>query len=119
MAKLLRIAPEVPVADVRKSAAYYTEKLGFETVMVMAAGDYAVVERDGAAIHLFEAGSGVSPVSLHIFTRGLDDLQAELGRRGTTITQEIEKKPWGNRDFRVKDEFGNELKFTEPSDGRG
>jgi uncharacterized glyoxalase superfamily protein PhnB len=117
MATLLRIAPEVPVVDVRKSAAYYAEKLGFETVMAIA--DYAVVERDGAAIHLFEAGSGVVPVSMHVFTRGLDELHAELRRRGAAITQDIEKKPWGNRDFRVKDEFGNELKFTEPADGRG
>jgi len=26
------------------------------------------------------------------------------------------RKPWGNRDFRVKDDSGNELKFTEPMD---
>ena len=117
MATLLRIAPEIPVLDVRKSAAYYADKLGFETAMVMAAGDYAVIERDGVAIHLFEAGSEISPVSMHIFTRGLDELHADLRRRGASITQNISKKPWGNRDFRVKDEFGNELKFTEPSNG--
>jgi uncharacterized glyoxalase superfamily protein PhnB len=113
MAALLRIAPEVPVSDVGRSATYYEDKLGFKTVMIMPAGDYAVVERDEVAIHLFEAGNEVSPVAMHIFTRGLDDLHAELRRRGAVITQEIVTQAWGNRDFRVKDEFGNELKFSE------
>ena len=34
--------------------------------------------------------------------------------RGAKITQKIERKPWGTLDFRLKDTFGNELKFTEP-----
>jgi uncharacterized glyoxalase superfamily protein PhnB len=113
MAALLRIAPEVPVSGVRRSAGYYEDKLGFKTVMIMPAGDYAVVERDEVAIHLFEAGNEVSSVAMHIFTRGLDDLHAELRRRGAVITQDIVTQPWGNRDFRVKDEFGNEFKFSE------
>jgi len=34
--------------------------------------------------------------------------------RGTCLSQDIVRKPWGNRDFRVQDAFGNEIKFTEP-----
>jgi len=30
------------------------------------------------------------------------------------LTQGILEKPWGNRDFRVRDGFGNVMKFTEP-----
>jgi uncharacterized glyoxalase superfamily protein PhnB len=30
------------------------------------------------------------------------------------VTQEITLKPWGNREFRVIDDFGNQIKFTEP-----
>ena len=78
-------------------------------------GDYAVVERDNIAIHLFEDNASVhTPVALHIFTSELDALFAEYRRRGARLTQDILRKPWGNRDFRLKDEFGNELKFTEP-----
>jgi len=117
MPNLLRVAPEVPAAGVRRSASYYEDKLGFKTVMIMPAEDYAIVERDGVAIHLFEAGDGVSPVSMHIFTEDLEDLHGELRRRGAVITQDISRKPWGNRDFRVKDDFRNDLKFTEPSAG--
>jgi uncharacterized glyoxalase superfamily protein PhnB len=115
MAKLARIAPELPSADLHKALAYYEQKLGFEVAMRLPENEYAIVERDGVAIHLFtNQATSSTPVGVHIFTADLDQLFAELQTKGATITQEIERKPWGNRDFRVRDEFGNELKFTEP-----
>ena len=51
MPTLSRIAPELPVSDLRGSLEYYEKKLGFEIAMQMPAGDYAIVERDGVAIH--------------------------------------------------------------------
>jgi catechol 2,3-dioxygenase-like lactoylglutathione lyase family enzyme len=113
MARLSRIAPEVPVSDLRRAIEFYDQKLGFQVVMEMP--DYVIVERDDIAIHLFhDARDGHSPVGLHIFTRELDELHVELRRRGVALSQEIIRKPWGNRDFRLKDDSGNELKFTEP-----
>jgi len=112
-ARLSRIAPELQASDLRASIEYYVERLGFSLAMEMQ--DYAIVERDGIAIHLFDdAERKHSPAAIHIFTPDIDELFAELEARGATITQPIERKPWGNREFRVKDEFGNELKFTEP-----
>ncbi|HMG88340.1 MAG TPA: VOC family protein [Terracidiphilus sp.] len=115
MAKLTRLAPELPSANLDDALTYYERKLGFEVVMRLPENEYAIVERDGVAIHLF-ANSVTKPtaVGVHIFTPDLDQLFAELQATGATITQKIEQKPWGNRDFRVRDEFGNELKFTEP-----
>jgi uncharacterized glyoxalase superfamily protein PhnB len=118
MPTLQRIAPELPVASVSKSLEYYESKLGFRNVMTMPAGDYAVVERDDVAIHLFQSGQGNAPGSIHIFTEGLDDLHREFQQRGANIHQEIMTKPWGNRDFRVMDDSGNEIKFTEPRANR-
>jgi uncharacterized glyoxalase superfamily protein PhnB len=115
MAKLSRIAPEIPVSDLRGSIEYYEQKLGFRVVMEMPSGDYAIVERDDIAIHLFQDDSrSHSPVGVHIFTQQLDELHAELQQRGARLTQQIARKPWGNRDFRVNDQSGNEIKFTEP-----
>jgi catechol 2,3-dioxygenase-like lactoylglutathione lyase family enzyme len=113
MAKLSRIAPEIPVSDLRGSIEYYERKLGFRVAMEMPGGDYAIVERDDVAIHLFQNGDH-SPVGVHIFTAQLDELQGELEQRGARLTQKVERKPWGNRDFRVADPSGNEIKFTEP-----
>ncbi len=115
MAKLCRIAPEIPVSNLRGAIEYYEQKLSFRVAMELPGGDYAILERDAVAIHLFRADSGShSPVGLHIFTDDLDGLHAELQERGARVCQTIMRKPWGNRDFRVRDHFGNEIKFTEP-----
>jgi uncharacterized glyoxalase superfamily protein PhnB len=117
MAKLERIAPELPSADLVRALAYYEKKLGFEVALRLPGNEYAIVERDDVAVHLFVDGaSKSSPVGVHIFTSNLDQLFSELQASGADLTQKIERKPWGNRDFRVRDEFGNELKFTEPLD---
>lgn len=116
MPRLARIAPELPVSDVRRSLSYYEEKLGFHVVMKMPDGDYAIIERDDVAVHLFRADNPKqSPVSIHIFTEDLDELHAELQERGAHLKQAIKRQPWGNRDFRVNDDAGNEIKFTEPA----
>jgi uncharacterized glyoxalase superfamily protein PhnB len=115
VATLSRIAPEFPVADLRQAIDYYEQKLGFLKVMELQEAAYAIVERDGIAIHLFQDGPrSHSPVAVHIFTDGLEEMEEELRRRGALIIQGIVRKPWGNRDFRVNDDSGNQLKFTEP-----
>lgn len=117
MAKLERIAPELPAANMDTALAYYEKKLGFEVALRLPGNEYAIVERDHVAIHLFVDGSSkAAPVGVHIFTSDLDQLFRDLRTSGATISQAIERKPWGNREFRVHDEFGNELKFTEPID---
>jgi uncharacterized glyoxalase superfamily protein PhnB len=115
MSTLARIAPELPSDDLNEAVAYYEQKLGFKVALRLPGNEYAIVERDGVAIHLFAVGgSRPSAVGVHIFTSDLDQFYIEFVRSGATITQGIERKPWGNRDFRVHDQFDNELKFTEP-----
>lgn len=114
MPKLARIAPELPASNIENAVHYYERKLGFEVVTWMPEIEYAIVERDGVAIHLFADHARRSAIGVHIFTPDLEQLFAELRQKGAEITQAIEQKPWGNREFRVRDDFGNELKFTEP-----
>ena len=83
--------------------------------MKMPEGDYAIVERDNVALHLLQDRTkSHSPASVHIFTNGLEELYRELEGRGAQVSQRIVHQPWGNRDFRITDPTGNELKFTEP-----
>jgi uncharacterized glyoxalase superfamily protein PhnB len=115
MAQLTRIAPELPVADLPKALQHYQEKLGFSVAMLMPHGDYAIVERGDLAVHLFpDETRSHSPVGIHIFTTEIEALFDELKQSGAQVTQEITLKPWGNREFRVIDDFGNQIKFTEP-----
>jgi len=117
MVRLERIAPELPAANLDSALAYYEKKLGFEVALRLPGNEYAIVERDHIAIHLFvDEASKPSSVGVHVFTSDLDKLFRELRTSGAIIAQTIERKPWGNREFRVHDEFGNELKFTEPID---
>jgi uncharacterized glyoxalase superfamily protein PhnB len=114
MARLARIAPELPAANLHAALLFY-EKLGFSLASQTTQRDYAIVERDGVALHLFEDKLHRSaPMGIHVFTPDLAELYEEFADRGLHFTQKIERKPWGNRDFRLKDDFGNELKFTEP-----
>src|SRR5713226_2909300 len=111
MLKLSRIAPEIPVSNLRGSIDYYEQKFGFRVAMQMPSGDYAIVERDDIAIHLFQDDArNHSPVGIHIFTQDLEALHAELQQRGALVSQGIIRKPWGNRDFRVNDNSRNEIK---------
>ncbi len=100
MAKLARIAPELPSADLDNALAYYEKKLGFEVAMRLPENEYAIVERDGLAIHLFTNHATKSTaVGLHIFTSDLDQLFAELQASGATITQKIEREAMGQSRF--------------------
>jgi uncharacterized glyoxalase superfamily protein PhnB len=118
-ARLTRIAPELPATNLSETIEYYEQRLGFEVTMRMPGGDYAIVERDSIALHLFEDAARVhSRAGLHIFTPDLDELHAELKARGAHFKQEIAVKPWGNREFRIVDQSGNELKFTEAANLR-
>jgi uncharacterized glyoxalase superfamily protein PhnB len=113
MARLTRIAPELPASNLAEAVGFY-ERLGF-ALASRVAQDYAIVERDGIALHLFEDKQHRSAaMGVHLFTPELAEMYEEFAGRGVRFTQKIERKPWGNRDFRVKDDFGNELKFTEP-----
>jgi catechol 2,3-dioxygenase-like lactoylglutathione lyase family enzyme len=79
MVKLSRIAPELPVSDLGGAIRYYEQKLGFRVAMKMPAGNYAIVERDDVAIHLFrDDAQSSSPVGIHIFTEDLETLHTEL-----------------------------------------
>ncbi|MGH9664389.1 MAG: VOC family protein, partial [Bryobacteraceae bacterium] len=101
MVKLSRIAPELPVSNLKRSIEYYEQNLGFRVAMQMPSGNYAIVERDDIAIHLFKDNAErTSRVGIHIVTEDLETLHAELQRRGARVSQGILRRPWGNRDFR-------------------
>src|SRR5579863_1418550 len=94
MAKLTRIAPELPAANLDNALAYYEKKLGFTVVSRLPENDYAIVERDGLAIHLYtNQATKSAAVGLHIFTPDLDQLFAELQAAGATITRKSSESP--------------------------
>jgi len=57
MAKLTRLSPELPSENLDNALAYYERKLGFAVVTRLPENEYAIVERDGLAIHLVSLAS--------------------------------------------------------------
>jgi catechol 2,3-dioxygenase-like lactoylglutathione lyase family enzyme len=136
---LRRTIPALPVRDVGAAVAFYRDRFGFDARHE--AGDFAVVARDDAVLHLWGAtdedwrsrknlGSGpvssgaesflAGTASCRIEVTDVDALYAELlsaevihyvSRAGVTETD------FGTREFATLDEDGNLLTFFRWNDG--
>ena len=131
MAGLGRTIPALPVRDVAAAVAHYRERLGFEPLHQDAR--FAVVQRDGARLHLWQAGDEAwrdrkdgEPVrsgaesflagtaSCRIETEDVDALFAELEPRGVLHAVSrggVRETAFGTREFAVVDLDGNLIEF--------
>lgn len=133
MAGLGRTIPALPVRDVGAAADYYRDRLGFSALHVDS--DFAVLQRDDARVHLWQAAdpswsrredlrerpidSGAESflagtASCRIETEDVDGLYVELSaadvlhpvsRDGVTETD------FGTREFAALDSDGNLIEF--------
>ena len=120
--KLIGIAPQFLVDDLRGSIGYYRECLGF-TVDFTYEDFYASVSRDGCAIHLKAAPKSTADrvhrrqhehLDAYIAVQNAVALHDELRSRGARIAKPLEERPWSCRDFHVEDQDGYILCFSEP-----
>lgn len=59
--------------------------------------------------------SGISLTICFSETKDLDALYAELSTKGVTIECEIGDRPWGNRDFTIRNPDGYKLILAKPT----
>ncbi|HJU73671.1 MAG TPA: glyoxalase superfamily protein [Gemmatimonadaceae bacterium] len=99
-------APVLLVPDVSATAAFYRRTLGFKSDPEGETPEYTVVWRDNAALHLAR-GEHV-PVGVRIFfwVRDVNALYEEVTRQGAAIDVPIGTRPYGVRDFSVRDPNG-------------
>jgi uncharacterized glyoxalase superfamily protein PhnB len=120
---LLMIAPILAVKDLDASLAFYSEKLGFEKVIVMEGADgknsFAFVGMGeqiqfGLSAQPAPAplGSGVVFMIYPPEEVNLDQLYADMRSRGVAIEQPLRDDYWGDRTFSVKDADGYYLTFS-------
>ena len=121
MASILAAAPQFLVENLDDSLAFYEQRLGFSRDFVYESF-YASVSRDRAVIHLkcaprLEAERAHHKAEDHLdaylVVSGVEELHAELVRRGASILKPLQKRPWGTRDFYVQDPDGYILCFSE------
>jgi catechol 2,3-dioxygenase-like lactoylglutathione lyase family enzyme len=129
---LSQTIPALPTRNVARAVDFYRDKLGFHTVHH--ADGFAVLQRDGAEIHLWEAsdetwrerGVGAEPVrtgaesfiagtaSCRIATEGVDELYDELRAQQVlhAVSRDgIQETDFGTREFATLDLDGNLLTF--------
>ena len=124
-----RASPVLGVSNVRQTAEYYRDILGFSLDPVDGVfqpsadepgGVYAIVKRGGVWIH-FQIRRGEIPHrerqtherDVYLYVNNLDELYSELRQRGAVITQPPQITPYGLRDFVVEDLNGFRLTFGE------
>ena len=126
-ARLRRISPVVPVRDVAATTEFYLRHLGFELDFMMPDASYAVVARDGQAVHLTNAEGDeevlratANNISFVIDVAEIDRLWAEVeASQPPTKTRAPEDKPWGLREFHILDPDGCLLRFAQDLDEGG
>lgn len=112
-AKLIGIAPQLVVPDVKKTAEYYKHTLGF-TILGLVADPplYAMVERDGFQVHF--AKSDTQEIKKNkdyrsishdfiIWVPEIDAFFEELKSKNAKILEGIVKRAYGSREFVIED----------------
>jgi catechol 2,3-dioxygenase-like lactoylglutathione lyase family enzyme len=131
---LSRTIPALPVRDAAAAVDFYRDRLGFE--VLHHDGDFAVMARDEAVLHLWEAGdeswrerdslerpvrSGAESfiagtASCRVVVDGVDELYEEL--RGSDVLHPVSKESvsdtdFGTREFATLDLDGNLVTFFQ------
>lgn len=115
----------LPVDDIPRACAWYQRALSFETNFVNRDaddpdGNYAILTRDDAAVHLIRdesprqhpwsiAGTGY----LYLVVRGVEDVYRTVQERGISITRGLQTDDWGVPAFQLTDPSGNLILVAE------
>ena len=109
-------APVLSVPDVHAAAAFYRTKLGFKSDAGAEMPEYAVVWRDNAAVHLAKGDVGPKGVRIFFWVKDVNALHTEVVGRGAVIAVPIGTRPYGVRDFSIRDANGIEVVFGQDWD---
>ena len=113
MSMLSASIPVLASLDFDKTAAFYTDQLGFQ--LRLRTNGTLICERDGCEIHFWHCSEHHIAENTSCYLRGdIEALHADFTRRGLTVDLPL-LQPWGMREFYVIDPHGNLLKFGEPA----
>jgi uncharacterized glyoxalase superfamily protein PhnB len=123
--RLTRAVPVIFVANVKTSAEFFKNTLGFSIDFLHGNPPfYGSVSRDGACVHLKFVHEPVLAVGAQdregliaafIEVENVKALYAEYIAAGATLYQKLKKQAWGGRDFVVRDLDGNGICFVGPA----
>ena len=114
MAKILQNHFVLAVHDVRKSAEFYVNVLGFN--IALEPPGWIFVKKDNCMIMLGECPEDMHPSELgchnwfgYLKVDDVDGYYEEVRGRGSDILDHVRDKPWGMREFTVKTADGHRI----------
>jgi catechol 2,3-dioxygenase-like lactoylglutathione lyase family enzyme len=132
---LTQTIPAMPVRDMTEAVDFYRDRLGFE--VLHHDGGFAVLCRDEAVVHLWEAGDEnwrerddvrekpvctgaesflAGTASFRIRVQGVDELYEEMSRSDVlhpVSKESVDETDFGTREFATLDLDGNLVAFFE------
>lgn len=121
--KLTGSAPILAVNDVKISAEYYRDKLGFTITNVFGAPPYfAIIQRDNLSMMFAKAPKDkivpnwkiVEKTSnVYFWVNNIDELYEEFIDNGADIDYELYTTPYGIREFGINDPDDYDIAFGE------
>lgn len=120
--RITGITPQLRTTDLDASIRFYTEKLGFalgfrwrDFYAGICAGEAEfhlkrVDEPDPSIPYVAEGDH----VHLYVHVADVDALAAEFRARGVALIAGPVDRPWGTREFVVRDDQGHTLYFSQP-----
>lgn len=109
----LHLMPRLPVSDLERSIAYYQETLGFRLAWRTIDGHLAALASGEIEILFLVPWTGDSPPPTHsayVYVDDPDALCAEYLQAGADVVDPVASRPYGMRDFVVRDPDGH--RFT-------
>lgn len=116
--EILRNSYVLAVPDAEATAAFFIEKLGFETSWKIE-GQWHTVKRDGCGIMMGTCVDAIPPKDLgdhswfaYIHVSDIDEFHADLSTRGLDVARP-QSKPWGLREMLVTTPDGHRIVFGQ------
>lgn len=123
MARLMGSSAVLLVADIDRAARYYGEMLGFECHAFGDPPDFLTASRDGVSVLMALCPDPAKIVpnwrivdkvwNVYIRVDDVDEIYAEMQRRGTPIDYSLYDAPHGFREFGVTDPDGHDIAFGQ------
>lgn len=106
----LYATPELPVADVRATQAYYRDALGFRIAWLYQE-EYGAVYNGKTELYLRRETGPIERCCVFVRVANADDVLAEYREREVKIVAEIATHPWGMREFTVEEINGHRFRI--------
>lgn len=103
--------PELPVADVARAQQHYRDRFGFEIGWLYPDQGIGAVSRGNTVLFFRKRTGSFEPAVHWVYSEDVDAAYQELQALGAEIADPLETKPWGLRQFTVKDLDGNLFHF--------